>query len=389
MRKKILAIILIFLMILPTTIYAEETETESVSIESIEETSNLPSASIIDYLYEQNGGNVVISDMSINMALSMLLEGANGETQTQLEDYLGKTREENRKNNESILSGLSELENTTLEIANSLWYDDGLTEYGIKSEYINILEESYEASVEEADFSDPATADLINDWCLENTNGLIDEIVSSDTIANKSAVLANALYFLGTWIDPFPAATESTFYGFDEDITVDMMASQVDEYCENDYATAFIKYYYDDFAFVGILPKEEGDFNLADIDINGLLETKTDEYDVVIKMPKFTVEYSATLSDALKDIGLTDLFNSDADLSGISESLQVSEILHKTYISVDEEGTEAAAVTSVMVEMTAEMPDTETRQMFLNRPFAFAIIDSSDNILFLGKIVTL
>ncbi|MCD8154406.1 MAG: serpin family protein [Clostridiales bacterium] len=392
MKKRLVLISMTMVMMLSCMAFAEETESETTDTAACEESNNsLPAADIVDYLYNQDNGNVVISDMSINMALSMLLEGAGGETQTQLEEYLGADVATNRENNESILSDLSPLENTTLEIANSLWYDDSLAESGqeISQDYVTTLESYYNASISEADFSDGATADAINDWCAENTNDLINQIVDPNSIADQSAILANALYFLGTWTDPFPDAVEETFYGLEQETTVDMMHDQVYNYCENDYATAFIKYYYDDYAFVGILPKEDGDFDLSDLDISGLLNSQTDEYDVVIKMPKFTVEYSATLNDALKEKGLTDIFSSDADLSGIADFMYVSEILHKTYISIDEVGTEAAAVTAVMLETASAMAENEIKQVYLDRPFAFAVIDSSNNILFLGKIVDL
>lgn len=392
MKRRFFIIIMASAMMLSCMACAEETETENIGSTGGEESAgNLVSASVVDCLYRQDGGNVVISDLSINMALSMLLEGAGGETQTQLEEYLGADTVANRENNAAILSGLSTLEKTTLEIANSLWYDDDLAGSGqeINQDYITTLEDCYNAAIGEADFSDEATADTINDWCSENTNGLIDQIVDPDSIADQSAVLANALYFLGTWVEPFPNAAEGSFYGFEQETTVDMMHDQVYDYCENDYATAFIKYYYDDYAFVGILPKEEGDFDLADLDISGLLDSQTDEYDVVIKIPKFIVEYSAQLDDALKENGLTDIFTADADLSGIADFMSVSGILHKTYISVDEVGTEAAAVTAVMLETASAMDENEIKQVFLDRPFAFAVIDSSDHILFLGKITDL
>jgi len=165
-----------------------------------------------------------------------------------------------------------------------------------------------------------------------------------------------------------------------------------DRYYENDKATAFGRDYANGLSFIGILPNDEGNFTLEDLDISGLLKSNP-EYDAVdCKMPKLNFETSAVLNDMLSNLGLGNIFSSNADFSGIADqNVNVDTILQKTKLELDENGTKAAAVTAVIMECmsAAEEDEPIIKTVELTRPFAFLIYDSNnDEILFMGKVMT-
>ena len=358
---------------------SEKTAESTVTVESNNDFA------LVDKLYEEEKGNVVVSNTSVNMALAMLLEGSGGETQSQLETYLGHSQEEAKEINRQLIDTYnnSSDEDLKINIANSLWSDKDMV---IKKEYMALLDDYFEAEAENLDFSDPQAADKINNWVSEKTNGLIKEIVRADSLKDMAAVLINTVYFHANWVDEYDSAVPGTFNGQD----AEMLEHVEDVYFENDNAVAFAKPYNGNFEFIGILPKNEGEFTLEELDIDGLLETRTRDYDVATSMPKFKNEYSVSLSDVLKKSGVICMFGSDSDLTDISDGFFVSDILHKTYISVDEHGTEAAAATSAMVALTSMAESKEVKEVYLDRPFAFMIYDTKNETpLFVGKIVNL
>ena len=239
---------------------------------------------------------------------------------------------------------------------------------------------------------DPSTVGKINKWCSDKTHELIPEIINSTE--NIESVLINALYFKANWLEEFyeGATKKEIFKGSKGDVEVDMMHSTESTYLENEHAIGFIKHYFDGYAFVGILPKNEGAFNLADLDLEGLINSKTYEYDVNIGLPKFKVEYETSLVSALQQFGVKDAFIPKvANFEGIAKDLFITDIIHKTYISVDEIGTEAAAVTAITMDNAAFAPEQkQVKDVILDRPFAFAIIKTdNNNILFSGKITNI
>ena len=362
---------------------------EAPIVEDVDFKSNFNKNSHLIDVLSENADNVVVSDFSINMALSMALEGAEGNTQKELENYLNKTKEENLVYNKQLLEDVKNVRNIKLEVANSLWYNKTLE---VKDTYKKILEENYEAQIEDVDMQDPSTVGKINKWCSDKTHELIPEIINSTE--NIESVLINALYFKANWLEEFyeGATKKEIFKGSKGDVEVDMMHSTESTYLENEHAIGFIKHYFDGYAFVGILPKNEGAFNLADLDLEGLINSKTYEYDVNIGLPKFKVEYETSLVSALQQFGVKDAFIPKvANFEGIAKDLFITDIIHKTYISVDELGTEAAAVTAITMDNAAFAPEQkQVKDVILDRPFAFAIIKTdNNNILFSGKITNI
>ena len=165
-----------------------------------------------------------------------------------------------------------------------------------------------------------------------------------------------------------------------------------DRYYENDKATAFDREYANGLSFVGILPVDEGDFTLEDLDIGGLLKSQPEYDEVQCKMPKLDFETTAILNDILSSLGLDNIFSSNADFSGIADkNVNVDTILQKTKLELDENGTKAAAVTAVIMECMSAVEEKEPviKNVELTRPFAFLIYDrSNDEILFMGKVIT-
>jgi serpin B len=283
-------------------------------------------------------------------------------------------------------------QDVTLSLANSVWANQTIQ---FNDEYINNAVNYYEADVESLDFADENSVGVINGWCNEKTEGLIPEIVNDKMLQESDAMLINALYFNGKWADQFAHSEvieNSDFTNADGDIEkVTMMYGSVDTYYENDEAVAFAKYYEgDQIAFIGILPKEEGDYKVSDLKLDELLASVSYQ-DVDIVMPKFIVEDTNDLTDSVKAAGLNDLFGPSADFSLMSDNqVAIDTIIQKTYVDVNEEGTEATAVTAVSMKTTAMMTEDEAKFIKLDRPFTFMIYDVvNDECLFIGNVKTL
>lgn len=376
---------------------ADSVETEQNDVKIDKAASLLKSAKLTDKIAEENGGkNVMFSPTSLNFALGMLAEGAKGETKEALKEYLGTDDfsayakgyldEIKYYNSDKKTSGYA----SKLKIADAVWANKDIE---LKKDFQKSVEKDFAAEVDNLDFTDKDSAcKKINDWCDKNTEGLIKEIVTPNAINEKTELcLTNSLYFESGWADgEWNVLDEEEDFVDSEKTTY--MTNEADRYYENDKATAFGKGYASGLSFIGILPKEEGDFAMEDLDIDGMLKS-TPEYDkVYAKMPKLNFETTASLTDMLKGLGLENIFSDKADFSEISDTpTKVSSILQKTKLELDENGTKAAAVTAAMMEMMSMMdPDEQVvKEVDLTRPFAFAIYDNTnDEVLFLGKVVT-
>jgi len=289
-----------------------------------------------------------------------------------------------------LLTGLDP--EVQFQIANSIWYRQGLTP---EEEFINLNKTYFDALVSGLDFSDPNAAKTINAWVDENTNGKIKEIVDSPIDPLIVMFLINAIYFKGTWT-----------YQFDKDQTTDdwfILPDGTGKPCKMMEQRGLYKYFSnDDFQAVD-LPYGDGSFSMTIFlphpqrDIDSLiakfdhesfnywiscLSFLSDSFDIYI--PKFTLEYELKLNDALQTLGMGIAFSPAADFSKMYKDVGVwiDQVIHKTFVQVDEEGTEAAAVTSV--SMTYGPPPG----FRVDRPFVFVIRENqSQTILFIGKIV--
>ena len=368
-------------------------------------------AYLADMVYEyNNGGNTMVSPLSLDMALGLVSGGAGGETKAELLEYLatddyGQFAEQymeyaeglNCKVGEEIRYGGYQM---AYEIANSIWLKD---DRKLVDAYAELAGEQYEAEVAAVSFEQSVlkeTVERINDWCDEKTHGLIPTIISEKSITDDTvAVLINSLYFECPWTDEWGVAEHSFTDLEGVETRQEMLRDTLSSYYENDYATAFAKNYRNGMKFIGILPKETGEFSLSELDVESLLNSETTAYDVKALMPKLQFETTAgNLVEILKSQGVEQVFDKESsDLTGLiemnsDEITYISDIIQKTVLELDENGTKAAAVTAVTMEMCATaMPvEKKEKQVYLDRPFAFMIYDEvNDQIVFMGKVVSL
>lgn len=375
------------------------TSNETVQTETnIDKTTALQnSVKLIDMLStEASGKNIMFSPTSLNFALGMIAEGAKGETKEVLSAYLGTSDFASyaKEYLDKIQAYNTEDESygyqSKVKIADAVWMDDGLT---LQEKFKNTVSNSFGAEVKAVDFSaTEETCDIINSWCDKNTEGLIPKIITPDLINDNTGLcLTNSLYFESGWSGE-PWNVSDTEENFGKIEKTKYMTCTGDQYYENDKSTAFGRDYANGLSFIGILPNDEGDFTLEDLDISGLLKSNP-EYDAVdCKMPKLNFETSTVLNDMLSNLGLDNIFSSNADFSGIADqNVNVDTILQKTKLELDENGTKAAAVTAVTMEcMSAAVEDEPIiKTVELTRPFAFLIYDrNNDEVLFIGKIMS-
>lgn len=367
------------------TAAGESVNSESVVYNRIHFGLNLFSKAVADK--NLASGNVVVSPYSAGMALSMLADGANGVTKDELKSALS----------DAVYSGdfLKSTKNTTISSANSIWIKDG---FSVKENYIANLENSYKAQINVRDFSDNGTVKEINKWCSNKTAGRIPQIID-EISPDQVMFLLNALYFKSSWASAFDKKNtfDAEFHGENGDDKVPFMhQTETFTYGEvdgNQYVV--LPYKSDEYRMVICLPSENAEISTligaldADTFRNAVFSRRTAR--VALSLPKFRVNTALTLNGILRALGVQTAFTGAADFSGITgSSVAVDEVRQKCFVEVSEEGTEAAAVTSVGVRLTSVMPEDRPVVMNVNRPFVFAIVDSETaDILFAGKIGTI
>lgn len=387
--------------------YTKEEKTDEKYDITIDNSSRTKSAAFaVDSIYNSTNANILYSPLSLDMALGLVAEGSTGDVREQLDNYLGTNNyseyasqyidRASRLNSE--FEGFGENNdgayNMAFDIANSLWVSQN---YSLLDEYKDRVTEYYSAEVDYVDMSNSGeTANRVNNWCSEKTHGLIPQILDPSSInIDTRAVLVNSVYLETPWIDNW-GTFESEFTNINvETTTQEMLCDKLDLYYENEYATAFAKYYSNGLKFIGILPKDEGEFSLESLDIESLLASETTKYDVDAVMPKLNYNTSTNqLVNILKEQGVIDAFTTgNEDITGIvNDHLYISDIIQNCKIELDENGTRAAAVTAVITKTNSIMPieEVEVKEVHLDRPFAFIIYDEEmDQIVFIGKVVTI
>lgn len=332
--------------------------------------------------------NVVVSPYSAAVALSMLAEGAQGQTRVEFDNALGGVlyKAEDLGSNDTVV----------VKSANSVWIDDN---FSPRNRYVNLLQKDFDAFLDVLNFADPATVKAINNWCSENTNGKITEILNRLDSGNVM-VLINALYFNAPWEDEFDPdmTSEQTFYGVTKESRVKLMGRKgYYLYAEhNGFQMIQLPYQGLKYAMYVILPPKGADMDkmLPKLD-EQMYHSAMDmlqQQEVRFFLPRFKAETSMLLNKPLQNMGIKTAFTSAADFSGIAEMgpLVLDQVKQKCYIDVSEKGTEAAAVTSVQIRLTSARPVVKLPVMRVDRPFMFVIADGENrNILFAGKIVQL
>ncbi|MBN2200804.1 serpin family protein [bacterium] len=347
---------------------------------------------------EEGVKNVFVSPFSVSMALGMTLNGAAGGTETDMRSVLGfegMIQDEINASYRGLLDLLRAADDeTVMEIANSIWYRLG---YPVQPAFIDVNRRYFDAAVREMDFSDPAAPDVINGWISDNTHGRIDRMIE-EIDPMTVMFLINAVYFKGTWGYAFdPKTTRDDFFVPDGGSAVPcrMMSqkAEIGYFRTSDFRAVELPYGNGRFAMALFLPDAASS---TDAFISGWTDsawrdwkTRFVEREMDLYLPKFKVEYKITLSDALKALGMAVAFGGRADFSRITGSPgpYISDVYHKSFVEVDEKGTEAAAVTVVEIRETSIGPDEGTIRF--DRPFAFAIYEkTSGAMLFMGRIET-
>ncbi len=348
--------------------------------------------------------NVFLSPTSVQLALGMAYNGARGTTREAMAKALGygtMTVDEVNKANSELLALLANPDpGIDLHIANAVWAKEGIT---YDAGFMQRCKDSFLAEPMTVNFQLPEAADKINGWVKTHTKDKIPQIVSAEAIRDAIMVLTNAIYFKAGWTDEFPAgATKDAPFttGDGKQITVPMMERKARfEYLETDLFQMVRLPYQGRFVGMYILLPKQGK-SLGDcVNKVGAAEWKTWTDSLTprpgeLKLPRFKTDYAVSLKQALSALGMAEAFDpTKADLNGIlppdatSERVFISDALHKTYLSVDEQGTEAAAATAVIMTATSAPLPAEPFKMTVDRPFLLAIADKPTGvILFLGSI---
>ncbi len=364
------------------------------SAQVIETNNNFGLELLKNVLGADDTPNIMISPASVSIALGMAYNGAETDTKEAFEevlDYDGLTREEvNEITRELIHVLVTNVEGNLLEIANSIWSDEG---FPVEQEFIDLNSYYFDAEVREIDLQTAQALEAINNWVSQKTHGKIDKILEKIDPATVM-ILINALYFNCVWETEFdPEDTyEASFYKEDgnDAMEVEMMSleSTFNISFTEEYSAVELPYKNNKFSMFLFLPPEGTPVtDLVDgLDAatwNSWLAGFQETEEFTINMPRFKFDYQRSLADDLKQMGLEIAFTGGADFSGITPvPIFISDVIHKTYIDVNEEGTEAAAVTAVVFDRTSA-----GNAIRFDRPFLFAITEnSSKSILFMGKV---
>ncbi len=373
---------------------------EDVNVNQVQAYNGFAARMTKQLLQESGEANVVISPLSVTLALSLALNGADGATKQEILHMLGvdKISMEALNQGSEVLTDLLEHGDpqVDVEIANALWARKGTQ---LLETYADQIKQSYDAKVSELDFDDKDAAGTINKWVRKQTHDRIDKMVNPDTLRSSVMILMNAIYFNGKWTKPFEesATHDAQFHLADgTDVTVPMMRQRTAlTYKESkQFKAVRLPYGSGRWGMIVVLPNEG--IKLPDVEAELLADTSEswrkdfEEGSVSIELPRFKLEYEKSLVDTLQALGMKQAFSpKTADFSAMtdpSNNLYVSGILHKSFIEVNESGTEAAAVTGLQFSGSAE-PPKETFEFRVDRPFFFAIEDRTTGALvFLGSV---
>jgi serine protease inhibitor len=349
---------------------------------------------------DEAGTSVFISPVSVSMALGMTLNGANGTTRDAMArtlEFGGMSQDDINTSYKSLVAHLIGLDTKVkFQIANSIWHRPDLN---VEQSFKEINKLNFDAEINSIDFSDPSAPKTINGWVDRNTNGKIKEIVPDPIPRELVMYLINAIYFKGTWTYRFDTSqTRNDLFtlagGFKKPCRMMSRGGEFSYYADDQLQAIDMPYGDAGFSTTILLPKVGTNIDTFvgqltqqqwNTWIGRMSKTKGEIY-----LPKFKLEYKKKLNDMLIAMGMSIAFTPGAaDFTNIDRrgELFISEVMHKTFVQVDEEGTEAAAVTSVGIGRTSIGP-SDNFIMRVDRPFIVVIREHhSGTILFIGKIV--
>ena len=341
---------------------------------------------------EMNKENICLSPLSAQFAMAMVAGGAEGKTRIEILNAMQLGDSANIKGRR-LLNDIAEKtvwnEHGDVRIANSIWIKEG---FEVKQKFVDINKEYFDALVESAEFNQE-TVKRVNDWCNENTNGKIPTILDRFTESDRM-LLINALYLKAAWSKPFKEenTTEEIFttekgeeikaptmmMRSNEPFYSDDMVSMVSKRLQGGYSMLFI------LPGEGVKCDEAAEYVAKDFDT---LLKNMEVRNVTLSLPKFTTDFSVSLKPILANLGISRAFGGKAQFGGISDDpLYISDVIQKTYINVNEKGTEAAAVTVAVTGLLSMRPP-KVEIITFDRPFIYAIIkDNGNHVLFAGKV---
>jgi serpin B len=350
------------------------------------------------YGIETEHENVMLSPLSVSLALAMTYNGANGDTKTAMEKTLkmyGLTPDDINKSYFDLVNALKSLDQKVLlEIANAIYYRNN---FSVENNFIKTNKQYYNAEVSALDFNSPQSVNVINDWVSDKTHDKIKTIL--DRISPQHVMfLLNAIYFKGTWTKEFNTkSTEKLPFYLENETNIqteNMQRLDTLPYTSNNLFSAVqLSYGKGNYNMYVFLPNQ--DKNLQDM-IEKLDEENWETWmksfnitqNIDIKFPKFKYGYEIKLNDILTEMGMGVAFTGAADFTGINRDggLKIDYVKHKTFIEVDEKGTEAAAVTIVAIDKTSAGKPQKVA-FYVNRPFFYAITEKSTGaVLFMGTV---
>ena len=364
---------------------------------------------------EAKDQNILISPLSLSLALGMTANGAKGETRAEMQKLLGGEIDIETMNAYyyDYVSNLPSTDRERVEIANSIWIKDDESRIVVPKDFLQTNKDYFDAGVFRAPFDDGTIKD-INDWTSRNTGGMIPEVIRA---FNELEVmdLINTLYFDAAWKKQYEGyqVTPGTFYlneqldlddyeavrnaKPEEVCDVDYMSMQEDFYVQDEKAVGFVKPYgSDNYSFVGLLPNDGvtvQDYidSMDGASLKKLMDSKKENPHLVYTcLPKFKCSYEVTLNDTLKALGMKQAFEpTAADFSGLNElgETWIGSVLQKTVIEVNEVGTRASAVTAVQIMGGGGFPDGSVF-VYLTKPFIYMIVDNRTNLpVFIGTVM--
>ena len=345
--------------------------------------------------------NVFFSPYSISSALAMTYNGAEGVTQKEMMEVLkfSDNKEELSSDFRRLNQDLSSLKQKDLKlhIANSLWCQEN---FNFKQEFLDLNTKYYDAGIQKVNFEEnyKEVRNEINKWVEDNTNNKIEELIQKGMLdAMTRLVLVNAIYFKGMWEFPFkPENTkEDTFYVYSECMTkTDFMNREMSaKYFKDDLAEVIeLPYAGKSLSMMIVMPKKKYGMKeleeKLDQELYNTYRKSVYTKKVKVSIPKFKINAGYELNDPLSGLGMESAFGKNANFSGMTDKtdLYISNVVHKSFVEVNEEGTEAAAATGVVMRKTTAIMDSVKFEA--DHPFIFFIKDNkTGSILFMGRVM--
>ena len=408
--SKIVALSAVAAVAIVSGIFAVQYVSEDVSSDTLGESdgSTINKSEKKDFVFafysevaEKNKhSNIFFSPFSISTAFSMAYEGAMGNTASEMQDVFGFEEDDSKRHekiSETLLRLNPEDENYSLEVANALWIKEG---YEIKQDYIDTAKKYYSSTVDNVDFVSDDGVNKINSWTNEKTQGKIQDILAPGSTDEMTRMaITNAVYFKGKWglqFNPTHTTEQPFWTDRSNSVMVPMMreAAAMYNYAETNSLKALeLNYLGGDISMIVLLPKEKGGLSSLEQSIDGKMldsiKSSMTHEPLTVELPKFEFETQYNLAGPLRNLGLEDAFDRDnADFQGITdEQVYLEKAAHKAFVNVNEEGTEAAAITALVVRATSGPPEP-IAEFVVDHPFMFVIQEKeTGEILFIGRVI--